>query len=331
MDRTLSVLQSGRLEACEKEFAGLGGPGLFDPETTDLDAERLFAESYYAQEEKEPRLHRIEELRVKVLGSFPAEMCMLTEDELHLMIRMVFLGGETPLRDGEELYAAVSLIRRMWCRAVPEKGDWLRLPRQLIAVAMLMLASDEMDKTRERKEEILDKVDNTLYLAGMLPAEMAQKDMAFQLQDTLGAVPSLCLRLLKASFDTAVDREGRLMLVHPGLADPRSLAEPGAQRQGGWMDPRSLTELYDSLMDVEDPLYERMISLIRDVCRQEVNPETAVEELILLAKQGAPAEELRKVLSSRLICLPTEEMTAVLRELHDRIPGWRSLNMERVQ
>ena len=41
-----------------------------------------------------------------------------------------------------------------------------------------------------------------------------------------------------------------------------------------------------------------MISLIRDVCRQEVNPETAVEELILLAKQGAPAEELRKVLNS---------------------------------
>ena len=174
-------------------------------------------------------------------------------------------------------------------------------------------------------------MDNTLYLAGMLPAEMAQKDMAFQLQDTLGRraepVPAAAEGLLRhgggpgGPADAGASRAG----------GSRSLAEPGAQRQGGWMDPRSLTELYDSLMDVEDPLYERMISLIRDVCRQEVNPETAVEELILLAKQGAPAEEMRKVLSSRLICLPTEEMTAVLRELHDRIPGWRSLNMERVQ
>ena len=29
MDRTMTVLRTGRLEACEKEFAGLGGGGLF--------------------------------------------------------------------------------------------------------------------------------------------------------------------------------------------------------------------------------------------------------------------------------------------------------------
>ena len=62
-DRTLSALRASRTEACEKERAGLGGVGLFDAEATDLDAERLFDQSWYAREEREKRLHTLEELR----------------------------------------------------------------------------------------------------------------------------------------------------------------------------------------------------------------------------------------------------------------------------
>ena len=80
-DRTLTILRASRLEACEKEMAGLGGSGLFDAETTDLDAERLFEQSYFAEEEKKKRLHSIEEMRVQVLSSFPAEMSLLSEEE----------------------------------------------------------------------------------------------------------------------------------------------------------------------------------------------------------------------------------------------------------
>ena len=47
-DRTLSILRASRLESCEKELAGLGGCGLFDAETTDVDAERLFEISWMA-------------------------------------------------------------------------------------------------------------------------------------------------------------------------------------------------------------------------------------------------------------------------------------------
>ena len=59
--------------------------------------------------------------------------------------------------------------------------------------------------------------------------------------------------------------------------------------------------------------------------------EDTVEDLILLAKQGAPAEEMRQVLAARIICMPTAEMEAALQALHDRIPKWFTLNMERVQ
>ena len=52
---------------------------------------------------------------------------------------------------------------------------------------------------------------------------------------------------------------------------------------------------------------------------------------MLLAKQGAPVQEMREVLASRIICLPTAEMLSALADIHDRVPKWVSLNMARMQ
>ena len=328
-DRTLSVLRASRLEACEKELAGLGGCGLFDVDTTDMDAERLFEQSYYAEEEKATRLHSIEEMRIRVLSQLPAEMGMLSPEEYELTVKLALFGGEMPILDWNDLPAARSLIYRMWCRARPERGNWIRMPRQICVATLLMMASEEVKAVRDTVQEILDMVDNTLYLAGMMPAEVVMKDMAFRLQGSLAAdKPELHARILKASFETMLNREGRMILIHPGLADPRSLLQTEA---GAGMDQRSLTDLYESLMEVEDPLYDRILSLIQNLGRPEAGAEDTVEDLILLAKQGAPADEMREVLASRIICLPTEEMTSALQALHDRIPKWLTLNMERVQ
>lgn len=330
-DRTLSNLRAGRLEACEKELRDLGGRGLFDAETTDQDAERLFAQSYYAAEEKKPCLHSIEELRGRVLSRFPAEMGLLSPEEYELTVKLALFGGELPITDWNDLPAARSLVYRMWCRMRPEKGRWISMPRQLCVAAMLMLTSEGMKKVRETADEILETVDNTLYLAGMMPAEIVLKDVAARMKDTLSADrPELHLRMLRASFETMLNREGRLILVHPGLAEPLSPALSGNGIATG-LDQRSLSELYDSLTALEDPLYDEMLSRIEGLTRPEVQAEDAVEDLILLAKQGAPAEEMRQVLMSKIICLPTAEMLDALRALHDLIPRWFTLNMERVQ
>ncbi len=330
-DRTLTVMRASRLEACEKELAGLGGLGLFDAETTDADAERLFGQSYYAEEEKEPRLHTVEELRVRVLSRLPAEMGLLSPEEYELTVKMALFGGELPLFDWNDLLPACSLIRRMWCRARPERGNWICMPRQICVATLLMLGSEEVRNVHETAQEILDTVDNTLYLLGMMPAETVMKDMAFRLQGSLAAdKPDLYMRMLKASFETLPGREGRLLLVHQGLADPFALT--GRETAGGTgMDQGTLTELYDSLTEVEDPLYDRMLGLISGLSRPEMQAEDTVEDLILLAKQGAPIGEMRKVLASRIICMPTEEMNSALQALHDRVPRWFTLNMERVQ
>ena len=330
-DRTLSVLRASRLESCEKELAGLSGSGLFDPETTDLEAERLFERSWMASEEREPRLHTIEELRTRVLSDFPAEFMLLSPEEYELAVKLAMTGGRLVLSDWNDLIPARSLIRRLWCRPDPGRKNGLLMPRSLCLGVVLMLAAEETRGIRETVDAVVDMVDNTLYLAGMMPAETAQKDLEWRLQGTSAADrPHLARRLLLATFETLVDREGRLMLAHPGLADPYSfLKRPGGLSLGA--DQEEMEDLYASLMDVEDPLYERMLELVQDVARPEAGAEDTVEDLMLLAKQGAPVSQMREVLASRIICLPTEEMLSALADIHDRVPKWFSLNMTRVQ
>ena len=328
-DRTLSALRASRTEACEKELAGLGGVGLFDAEATDLDAERLFDQSWYAREEREKRLHTLEELRMRVLSQLPSEIGLVSPEEYTLIMKIAFFGGEMPLMSWEDLFPAHALVRRMWCRMSPEKGRWIRMPRQILVAAVLLLSSDQVKEVRDTASAILDTVDNTLYLAGMMPAETVIRDMAFRLKGSLSAgKPDLYRRLLESAFETVTALDGKLQLIHPGLADPWNLA--GKTRALG-MDQQSLNELYASLTEVEDPPYDRLIGQIEALIRPELNPEDTAEDLILMAKQGATAEEMRRVLGSRIICIPTAEMVETLREMRDRIPGWMGLNMERVQ
>jgi len=330
-DRTLSILRASRLESCEKELAGLGGCGLFDAETTDVDAERLFEISWMAEEEKEPRLHTIEEMRKQVLSHFVAEYALLSPEETDLVIKLAVLGGEMPLYDWNDLIPARSLIKRLWCQVDPNRKDWILMPRWACLMTILTTASDDVKRIHEIVERIVETVDNTRYLAGAMPAETVIRDLAWQLQGTMAAdQPVLYSRLLKASFETMIDQEGRLMLIHPGLADPRGfLQRPERLTISG--DQQRMEEIYESLMEVEDPLYEKMLDVIQQLTRPEAGAEDTVEDLMLLAKQGAPVQEIREVLASRIICLPTAEMLSALADIHDRVPKWVSLNMARMQ
>ena len=331
-DRTLSVLRTSRLEACQKEMAGFGGVGLFDAEATDADAQRLYDESWYPEEDREPRLYTLEELQIRVLSQFPAEMALLSQEEFTLTLKLAIFGGEMPLMDWNDLLPARSLVRRMWCRARPEKGRWIYMPRQICVAALLLLSSEEVKKVREIVTSVMEMVDNTLYLAGRMPAGIVERDLGFQLQGSLAAdKPALYRRLLKSALDTTVTRQGRLELLHPGLADPWTVADAGSRMEESGMNLQNLQGLYESLMEVEDPLYDRMLEEIGDLSRQGMSAEDTVEDLLLLAKQDAPVEGMREALAGRIICMPTEEMETTLREMYDRVPRWGTLNMERIQ
>ena len=76
-DKTMSVLRADQLEACEKDLAGLPSRCLFEPECSNLEAERLYELSFFAEEDRSasgkplrPVLHTVEQLRNRVLQTF---------------------------------------------------------------------------------------------------------------------------------------------------------------------------------------------------------------------------------------------------------------------
>ena len=330
-DRTLTNLRAGRLEACEKDLAGLGGSGLFEEQTTDLDAERLFQNSWMKWEEKIPRLHKVEEMRAQVLGQFPQEFALLSPEEHDLVLKMSVIGGEYPLYDVNDLIPARSLVRRLWCRMHPVRSNWIVLPRALGLFALATAVSEEAKKTKEIVDETIETVENTLYLVGAMAADTVIRDLGFKLQHSSAeGKEHLYQRLVLSAFDTITDMDGRLVLIHPGLADPYGFLER-PERRRIVQNPQRMAEIYTTLMDVEDPLYDRMLGSIQGLTRPEAAAEDTVEDLMLLAKQGAPLSEMRDVLSRRIICMPTEEMELALAEIRKMTPGWLTLNMGRVQ
>ena len=335
-DKTMSVMRADQLEACEKDLAGLPSRCLFEPECSNVDAEKLYELSFFADEDRKasgralrPALHTVEQLRNRVLHTFVQECALLSVEEHDLLVRAVLFGGRTPLTDWNELIPARALVRRLWCR-VEGLGEnaALIMPHQLCSSALLLLAGDSHKEVRNIVEQVHDSIENTLYLLGAARAAGPARHLAALLKGTCADhCPELINRFLLAGYDYVWDRGGGLLLIHPGLADPEKMM--GITNTE--MNSEALSKASDSINDLESPLYERMLGLLIDVTRPEITPEDAVEDLIILAKQEVSWNDMVEVLSSLLICQPTPEMRAALKELSDRVPRWLSLSTSRVQ
>ena len=337
-DKTMSVLRANQLEACEKDLAGLPFRCLFDGDCTDSDAEAFYQLSFFPREDRssrEPALHTVEQLRVRVLSSFAAELALLSPEEHDLMVRLVLFGGKMTLQDWEELIPARALVRRLWCRTGLENGvRILCMPHQLCASALLLLAGESHKKIRDAVENVWESIDHSLYLMGMVQASGPMLHLRSLLKDTYaGDRSDLIERMLFSGCDYIFDPSGRLMLIHPGLADPEGMLRSLPPVSGSWreMNGPAIQQASDSISDLEAPLYEQMLFTMADAVRPELTPEDAVEDLIILAKQDVPYADMKEVLSSMLVSIPTAEMLAALRDLSDRIPRWIWFSSSRVQ
>lgn len=335
-DKTMSVMRADLLEACEKDLAGLPAHCLFDPACGDEHAETLYEFSFFAEEDRraaggkpDPVLHTIEQLRARVLHQYAQEVALLSVEEHDLLVRTVLFGGRTPLTDWNELLPARGLVRRLWARVeVQGSASVLLMPHQLCASTLLLLASDSHKKVRELVEEVHDNIDNTLYLLGAVQAAGPARHMESLLKDTFVAGRrDLFHRFLLVGYDCMYDRSGRLLLIHPGLAEPERMMDSARAD----LDLRAVSSASDTVGDLENPLYDRMLGLLLDVTRPEITPEDAVEDLIILAKQEVPFPDMEEVLSSLIICRVTPEMCRALLEISSQVPRWLTLGTSRVQ
>lgn len=325
-DKTMSVLRQEQLEACEKRLSALPDVTVFDL-TDDLRTEEIWACSFDAQEHPQlTKLHTRKELRAQVLGTLASEAALLSIEEHLLVERLVSLGGTAELIDWEETQAAESLVRRLWCTIAKDGNRTVvHLPEALLAPLTLAISSHPHQELREKLLHHDAVIRGLLYIGGLLHYEEPLYHlMTDVLQGSYACDLNLAMRYLRTSYDYTYDRNGDMLLLHPGLADPEhlmSLPLPSLEKAVE-LDEETMRGAVDGILPEELPLFEMMYGLFIGATRPELTPEGAAEDLLMLAKQGVSLIEMQEVLGTLLSIHPTEEMRRAVTLVHARTPRW---------
>lgn len=335
-DKTMSVLRQEQLEACEKRIAQLPDVTVFDL-TDDLLTEEVWRCSYDAQEHPHPNhLHTRNELRAQVLASLAAEAALLSVEEHLLVERLISLGGTAELLNWEETQAAESLVRRMWCTLVKQDGHiLLRLPEALLSPLTLAVSSRAHQELREGLLRHDAVIRGLLYMGGLLHYETPLYHLLTDvLKDSYACDLNLAMRYLRAAYDYTYDRNGDMLLLHPGLADPERLLsadQPVPDDTAIELDEDTMRGAVEGILPDEIPLFDTLYGLFQGATRPELTPEGAAEDLLILAKQGVPLSEMQEVLGSLLSIQPTPEMHLAVAEVYQRTPRWGMMHSGIVQ
>lgn len=336
-DKTMSVLRQQQLEACERRLMKLPAIGLYDRDD-DLHAETLWQSSLMSQEEPvQTRLHTTKELRAMVLASLPATAALLSPEEHMLVERLVTLDGCAVLMDWEEVSAAETLARRLLC-VVERSGDhfMLHMPDELLLPMAMILSSRQHEELREKLMRFDAIIRAMLYLGGMLHYETALHHLlADVLEGSYAYDMTEALRYLRTSYDYMIDRDGEMLLLHPGLAEPDRLLRAAPLTFSSAhpidLDEETMAGAIEGLMPEERPLFDKLYGLLVGATRPEITEEGAVEDLRMLAKQGVSLPEMQNVLTSLLTVAPTEEMRQAVEQLYMMTPRWGEMRAGRLQ
>ncbi len=331
-DKTMSVIQQRQLEACEKRLKALPAFGLFNG-CTDANVQELWRCSYDAQEEPKPaRLVRMAELTRSVIRRLGAEALLLTMPEFDLVQQLLNSRDGVRLTEWHETAPAESLVRRLWCsvHVDPESDSvTLRMEPQLRLALMRLMGTADYGPLRERVNRVNIAVICALNVYGILYAD----DVFDSFGDLMiGADRALAERMLRIAFDYTLGRDGRMVLLHPALADPERAMKglyhvdlrPYAEVDPVEPAPQML------LSDTEHQAMHRLCALIGDSLRPDYSPFFCVEDLRFLAKQSVSFDTLAEVLASQLAVRPTADVLDGLRQLQMSAPGFVCMQSRKV-
>lgn len=324
-DKVMSVLREQQLEACQERLSRCPEQGIFDAVCQDQ-AWLLFQLSFYA---KELHAHRpdAEALKKLVLAYLPKEACFLSPREDELVKRMLVGSGETYISDWDEISAAEALVSRLWCTLEITKDDTalLRLQKPLIAPVTEAMLSSLYARVHERLFTFDATLHSLLYLSGFLHASVPMAHFC----QTLGAdadkdTPVLISRYLRAGFDYTETGSGEILLLHPGLADPELLLSRLSclEAPETHLTKEMMLGGMNGILPEEVASCEAMRGALGGAVRPELDEEEALEDLRMMAKQGASLQEMREVLESMLCVLPTPRMLSALAQLHLQAVRW---------
>ncbi len=324
-DKTMSVMREQQLEACQDRLYRCPATGIFD-ELCEDEIRSLYLFSFYAREEGR-KIPSQPELREKVLREAPLEACYLSPGEDDLVKRMLQGGGEAYLDDWDEISAAEALISRLWCTLQIVEDEYARLvmaPELMEPVSQAMSAP-RYTRIREQLFGFDATLHSLLYLSGFLHASVPLAQFLLQKKTEKESVSARLIgRYLRAAFDYTETPEGEMLLLHPGLADPEHLLSNLAKLSP--IEIQLTREMMlggmNGILPEEVASSEAMRGVLTGAVRPEYDEEEVLEDLRMMAKQGASIDEMREVLESMLCVLPTPRMLNTLRQLHQQTVRW---------
>ena len=325
-DKTMSVLQEKQLEACQERLVRCPQVHIFDTDS-ELQARQLFAFSFYAQE-----MHHVfpgvKRLRQKVLDYLPYEACLLSAEEDALVKRMLAGDNRTLLSQWQEISAAEALIARLWCTLHIQDDETaiLKLHPALVQPLMDAMQSETYTKMQGMLFSFSATLHSLLYLSGFLHATVPAAHFCQNAGADIPHIETFIDRFLRASFDYT-QTGGEMLLLHPGLADPNHLLMnlSGLKPSGVHLTEEMMLGGMNGILPEEVASTETMRGLLHGAVRPELDETEALEDLRMMAKQGASLAEMKEVLESMLCVLPTPGMMAALAQLHLQTVRWMGI------
>lgn len=324
-DKTMSVLQEKQLEACQERLMRCPPIFLFDLED-DEPAAILFAFSFYAQE-----MHHVfpgvKRLRQKVLDYLPYEACLLSAEEDALVKRMLAGDNRTLLSQWQEISAAEALIARLWCTLEVQDDDTaaLKLHPSLAQPLADAMQTERYNTLRHMLFSFGATLHSLLYLSGFLHATVPVAHFAESVKEMhIPHAETFVDRYLRAGFDYTQTNLGEMLLLHPGLADPNHLliSLSGIKPSGVHLTQEMMLGGMNGILPEEVASTENMRGMLLGAVRPEVDADEALEDLRMMAKQGATFDEMKEVLEGMLFVLPTPAMLNALSQLHVQTVRW---------
>ena len=327
-DKTMSVLRERQLEACQERLTRCPHKGIFGDLYED-EAKALYHASFYAQESRLP-YPGLEPLQTYVQKALPREACFLSQREDELVKRMLMQGGKTMLTDWEEISAAEALIFRLWCylEIADDETAVLHLEEEILLPLTQVMLSENYVKMQEHIFHFDATLHSLLYLSGFLHSAAPMEHFVERLRHLKMYQPgdeTYIHRYLKSAFDYTQDGQGAILLLHPGLADPEFLLS-SLSKMGGNLEIHLTQEMVlggmNGILPEETASCQAMRGALSGAIRPEYDEEEALEDLRMMAKQGARLSEMREVMESMLCVLPTPRMNAALSQLHVQSVRW---------
>lgn len=324
----MSVLQEKQLEACQERLMRRPAVSIFDTESED-EARLLFSASFYAQEMR-GRFPGLKSLRRKVMSFLPHEACLLSAEEDALVKRMLAGNNETLLAEWTEISAAEALIARLWCTLEIRDDETaaLKLHPSLAQPIHDAMLAEKYAALQSLLFSFSATLHSLLYLSGFLHATVPASHFCQLVKDMhLPHAETFIDRYMRSSFDYTQTNIGEMLLLHPGLADPNHLLTSlsGIRPTAIHLTQEMMLGGMNGILPEEVASTENMRGLLSGAVRPELDADEAVEDLRMIAKQGATLEEMKEVLESMLFVLPTPGMISALNQLHVQTVRWMGI------